>query len=295
MTGEASPGYLPYPDVVHRIREKMSGPRILAIGRNPLDRAYSSYRYNYVTPTLEEMKKGHVSHVPPSKDESYYQQFLFSFQDMMEAELKQLRKCLDPLSGSSVLNAQDKWSQYTWAKQEMSRRKQLNLSPLVDLDGFCYGTGNGSVPREQWAELMDMYPEKVITNKNLHLQQSFIGRSLYTLPLEWWYVGLPRQDIYFLCTEDLKDFSGVPFDKLALFLGLPAFNFSSVLQEGAFNVGGHRGYDTEVSWDVMAKENTTIDADNIPLTEELREEVLAFIRPYNERLFDLVGRRCPWD
>jgi hypothetical protein len=184
------------------------------------------------------------------------------------------------------------WSRYSWVRDEMSRRDQNRLPPLVDLDGYCYGRGNNSILREQWTDLMTKYPTKVMTRPNLHLKQSLIGRSLYFAPLEWWYSGVPKHDIFFLCTEELKDFSGKPMLQLTRFLGLPYFNFSGVLQEGAFNVGGHRGYDEEVSWRDIAKQAP--QTDDIPLSEEFRKELSYFFAPYNERLFELVGRRCDW-
>jgi hypothetical protein len=82
----------------------------------------------------------------------------------------------------------------------------------------------------QWAELVQQYPHKVIDQRNLHLKQSFIGRSLYVFPLEWYYALFPKKDIYFVCTEELSDMSGNPMTELALSLGLPSYNFSKVLQ-----------------------------------------------------------------
>ena len=133
---------------------------------------------------------------------------------------------------------------------------------------------------------------KVILDRNLHLTQAFIGRSLYLFPLEWWYTAFPREHIYFVCTEELEDFSGESMNSVGKFLGLPRYdNFSEVVQGGAFNVGGHRGYDNEISWDKIGNEHKK---DEVELSVELRKEVEEFIRPYNERLFNMSGRRCNW-
>jgi len=122
----------------------------------------------------------------------------------------------------------------------------------------------------------------------LQLKQSLIGRSLYALPLEWWYAGFDREDIYFVCTEEMSDLSGEPMNQLALFLGLPRHNFSESIAKGPYNAGGHTGYDKEVSWDAV---NTTKQG-NLPA--DLRRELVEFFRPYNERLFQLTGRTCSW-
>jgi hypothetical protein len=277
-----------------------SGPKIIVVGREPIDRAYSSYRYNYVTPTLEMMRKGRARNIEAGQNDEYYDRYLFSFEDMMRAELDRLRSCLSPVNGSAVLEAHKKWGSLFRAEYE--RRERLQLDPLVDLDGFCYGNAeSGSrIIRPQWKELMEKYPEKVIGKSNtVHLTQSFIGRGLYALPLEWWYATFDPTQIYFVCTEELSDMSGEPMNLVTQFLGLKAYNFTEIVSSGAYNVGGHRGYDNAVAWSTV-KEERNPDGNNkptsrpIPLSKEFREELEDFIRPFNDRLFKLVGRRCDW-
>lgn len=291
MTGEASPGYLPYPSVVNLVRERLPGPRFLALGRNPLERSYSSYRYNYLNPTLEWLQNGKEPAIEGGKPLESYHRYLFSYEDMIRAELNALYKCLAP-NGEAIQGAKKKWMGMSWAAEEYNRRAAAGLPPLVDLDGFCYGSAiNMTILRPQWADLVAKYPEKVIGIKNLHLKQSLIGRSLYTLPLEWWYAGMNYSELYFVCTEELSDLSGEPMNKVADFLGLPAFNFTPVLSTGAYNVGGYKGYDKEVSWDVLDQTNVSKAG---PLPDNLLQELKAFVEPFNERLFQLIGKRCNW-
>lgn len=294
MTGEASPGYLPYPSVPHLVKNKLPGVRILAVGRNPIERMYSSYQYNYVQPTIEALQHGKILSIPKGMDEEAYQTYLFSFEEMILAELAQVRKCLNVTHGTSVVEAAREWKKYDWVTDEMTRRKRKRLPPLADLDGFCYGKRvSSTVVRDQWTDLAAQNPDKVIIDRNVHLIQSFIGRSIYVLPLEWWYARMGKDSIYFLCTEEMSDTSGSGVAKVANFLGLPAFNFSDTVRKGAYNVGGHRGYDEEVSWDVLESESHRASATkNIPLSEDVMRQVKDFIQPYNERLFALTGRRC---
>lgn len=302
ITGEASPGYLPYPDVAQMVRVRLAeSPRIIAIGREPVDRAYSSYRYNYVTPTIKSMRNGRIYGIKPHQEDGYYEPYLFSFEDMMVAELQTLRECLTAPNGSAIAGAKEMWGSQSWVQPEYARREKLGLDPLVDLDGFCYGEPvSKRIIRKQWADLIQKYPGKVIQERNVHLKQSIIGRGLYVLPLEWWYAAFNKSDIYFVCTEELNDMTGEPLNKLGQFLGLPAYNFSKTVSRGAYNVGGHEGYDTEVSWSDLENEhpsNTTDDTaleHEIPLSDAFRRELEEFIRPYNERLFELIGRRCDW-
>ena len=145
-------------------------------------------------------------------------------------------------------------------------------------------------------------PDKVILNRNLHLTQAMIGRGLYTFPLEWWYILFKPEDIFFVCTEELSDPDVL--EELTMHLGLPPFkNFSGVISGGAYNVGGHKGYDEATSWDELRSEEkekgATDDDDDkmtngIPIPADLYNEVLEFVSPLNERLFSLTGRRCNW-
>jgi hypothetical protein len=235
-------------------------------------------------------------------NESYYEEFLFSFEDLIVAELAILRECLSIPNGTAVSGARKAWGTKAWASAEYERRSSLGLDPLVDIDGFCYG---GQISRrfirKQWVSLFQKYPKKIIPNKNLQLTQAMIGRGLYTFPLEWWYAVFNSKDIHFLCTEELRDLTGEPLNKLGQFLGLPSFNFSDTVNRGAYNVGGHHGYDNEVSWNELEEEHSTNETDvhdimkeDIPLSPEILLELQNFVRPYNERLFKLVGRRCDW-
>ena len=316
MTGEASPGYLPYPQVARLMRRSLPDPKIIVVGRNPLERSWSSYKYNYVSPTLEEMKKGRVPNVQKHQGEEYYEQFLFTFEELIRAELTQLKACLDHRHGFGANATRDLWGDKVWTKYEVENRLAGD-TPLIDLDEVCYGDKvNSTVLRPQWSKLQMDQPYKVMLEKNIHLKQSLLGRSLYTFPLEWWYVVYEQEDIHFICTEELSDLSGDPLNEVAVdFLGLPFFNFSSTIAEGAFNVGGHKGYDKATSWTQVEGENKhgkdsdiTASTDNdragnstivtsgseIPLSNELLQELEEFLQPINERLFHLVGKRCDW-
>lgn len=296
LTGEASPGYLPYPNTVKAVKRLLPGrPKIVMIGRNPLTRMYSSYRYNYVVPTLDLYRKGRKAGIPkqqPNQSDDIYDPYLFTFEELVKAELKQLKACLNDFGPAAT---RDRWYKEKWTVSEFDRREKENLDPLIDLDLVCYGKQvNQTVLRPQWAELQVAHPKRYISSQSAFLIQSIIGRSLYVFPLEWWYIKFDSRDILFYCTEELSDPDKL--NDLAMQMGLPSYDFSDVVAQGAFNVGGHRGYDKATPWEELEEEahNATSldDDDGIPLSAETRQEVLDFVRPYNERLFQLVGKRC---
>ncbi|KAG7349344.1 sulfotransferase [Nitzschia inconspicua] len=318
MTGEASPGYLPYPQVAKDVRRIMKQqphhdlPKIIMVGRSPLERMYSSYRYNYVYPTLEYLRKGRHHGIPKDLSDEEYEPYLFSLEDFVRSELAQLKLCLNWVDRNNEFHkgfgAQmtfDQWNNQAEFRDALMKRNQNSSDakdgpPLIDLDGSCYGSKvSSTVLRPQWAELQTQNTEKVIVDQNLHLTQAMIGRSLYTFPLEWWYLVFDQTDIFFVCTEELSN--PETMRELALNLGLPSYNFSQVVDEGAYNVGGHRGYDKATSWEELQAERggATMDAaknqtNGIPITPSLYEELQEFVRPYNERLFQLTGKRCQW-
>ncbi|KAI2503419.1 hypothetical protein MHU86_11048 [Fragilaria crotonensis] len=113
MTGEASPGYLPYPDVVALTKKEMPGTKIICVGRDPLGRSWSSYRYNYVNPALEIMRKGKAPGIARNMSDEYYQKYLYSFEEMLRAELKTIKACLAP-GGPGEVGARERWGREPW-------------------------------------------------------------------------------------------------------------------------------------------------------------------------------------
>ena len=55
MTGEASPGYVAYSQVPGRVVRHLPSVRILCIVRDPAERAYSAYHYNYLSVASEPL------------------------------------------------------------------------------------------------------------------------------------------------------------------------------------------------------------------------------------------------
>ena len=132
--------------------------------------------------------------------------------------------------------------------------------------------------------------------------------------------------IHVVCTEDMANTPETTMESITNFLGLPAFDFENVTEVGRYNVGGHRGYDTitksheeddeditkvvqstddqessdikpeeRLLEEVVGEDETPNKVDNLlVISDALRNELQHFYRPYNERLFQLIGKRCPW-
>lgn len=293
MTGEAAPGYIPYPYVAYTVRVRMPGPKILTIAREPLDRAWSSYNYNYVRDAVKVIKrKGAIKGYPRGKSDEYYQEHhVFKFEDFIRTELALLKKCMEP-GGKAEEEAKKKY--YNKFKTEYERRENEGLPPMVDIIDVCYPQPKyKSSPREQWSEMIKANPKREIGTPNLHLVEAFIGRGLYAAQVEWWYAAHPTENNYLVCSEDLKERPAETMLNVSNFLGLPDFDFTDVVGEGMFNVAGHKGYDKATPWDEVEEEKESEQLE-IPLSDALRKELLEFLDGQNERLFALAGKRCPW-
>ena len=123
MTGEASPGYMPYPFVIELLVKRLSStqpekigkggletykdsirslPKIITVARDPIERAISSYKYNYIVPALTTLKRGtgvtaSGKPIPGRKSEEFYMaNYLYTFEELAWAELVTLKECLRP-------------------------------------------------------------------------------------------------------------------------------------------------------------------------------------------------------
>jgi hypothetical protein len=359
MTGEASPGYMPYPNVVESVVRRLSPidwrpygstgndrdgaeawkarvrslPKIIAIVREPIDRARSSYKYNYVMPALARLRAGKGITVSgrkiPSRmtDEYYRSTHLFSFEELAYAELAALKECLE--SGGRG----ERWtydelgaSSDMFFYESLQRRNRINERsrdddpPLVFLDEACYSDSKHYlVPRTQWKQIAVEHPNKTLVLPNLQLIQSIVGRGVYALPLEWWYevfsnatAANGEERIHVVCTEDLANDAQAAMADVTRFLGLPFFDFTNITELGRYNVDGNQGYDavTKSHDDDDADVNSTdahspshqgswsTDEDAVDplltISDALMHALDHFYRPYNERLFRLIAKRCPW-
>jgi hypothetical protein len=316
MTGESSPSYFPYPEVPHLIHERMRvknepHPKIIAIVRDPVSRSMSSYKYNYVDPALKMLSKrpknpqahAALENIPEGMSEEYYiENHLFTFEELVRAEIKVLQQCLVP-GGVAETMSRTKYGPPNGMYTDVFTDTAI---PLINADEFCYGEPvSDVVSLAQWAELIQQNPNKFILGLDYHLIRSIVGRSLYSLFMDWWYARFSHDDIYVVCTEDLHFEPAETMLNVSLFLGLPRFDYTNVTNEGMYNVGFHQGYDTLTTWDEIEKETESEhDEDDrdyanigydVEVSEELRNELMKFFQPYNEALFELIGKRCQWE
>jgi len=302
ITGEASPGYLPYPDVAKHIRTTLPNTKLILVAREPIDRAWSSYKYSYLTPALKSLRAGTSTlpsgnRVPAGQSEEYYMEHhITPFEDFIRIELDTLARCLRP-GGAAETRAK----KYTWAGAERERRAAAGLPPLADVIDACYDNQRltRAVPRSQWKELAAAHPNRTLDMGNPLVISEMVGRGLYALQAEWYYATGSRAEngVLCVCTEDMGARPEETLDSVTAALGLPPFDYAAVVGVGKYNSAGHEGYDTATPWSEDGEGEDELDKEDaapIPLSPGTLKELKKLYDEHNERLFRLVGHRCDW-
>jgi len=272
MTGEASPGYMVYARVPRLVLSALPQVRIIALLREPLDRVWSSYHYNYLDVLGARGEPAGLQH-------------------FAAVEMKVLGGCLDrqgydPRAGSGP---------------------NADAARAVDFVA-CYAAPHGPSLKEQLERVRasvaasdgdDAAAAVGFPTQNSHLFRQFLGRGAYSLMLEQWYGTFAAADIAVLCTDDLamsatlrpppqhESGPAATMRRVAAFLGLDPFDFEATVARGKFNAAGRRGYDQVTPWDEAKGAQGS-------MPNELGAALRDFYRPFNERAFELAGRRCPW-
>lgn len=98
--------------------------------------------------------------------------------------------------------------------------------------------------------------------------------------------------------EDMASRANEFMDDVTTFLGLPSFDYTNVVEVGRYNVGGHRGYNTVLgessALDKEETEKSREYRDLLDIPAELKNDLKMFYKPFNDRLFKLMGGGCPW-
>ena len=68
----------------------------------------------------------------------------------------------------------------------------------------------------------------------------------------------------------------------------------------AGDIQGHRGYDIVSQVDKQGEESSNSAVDEAmkrltTISDSFMSELMDFYRPYNERLFEITGKRCDWE
>ena len=98
---------------------------------------------------------------------------------------------------------------------------------------------------------------------------SMLARGFYAEQLENWYKVFSKNQILIIKSEEFATETNQVLNTIFDFLGLPHYKIPDASKKN------------KIHYDVMKKET--------------RDDLIEFFRPYNEKLYSLVGRNFNWD
>ena len=253
--------------------------KLIVLVRHPLERAWSSYKYNY----LEGYDPSKGPPVP--------------FFDFLSSELEYLKgPCLAGDSGKSSIAA--------FAAAGSNYGGAARGRPQFNVVQGCYEYPAAAAERTSltfpgWSKLLTADPRANANAKNSYLHSAMIGRSLYSYQIAWYAASFAPESILVVCTERLKENAAETMGEIGDFLGLPAgeADWESITAVGMFNVGGDKeGFTEATGWE-EAKERDTAGE----IGKDARELMREVVREERERLNGMreegmfMGRDCEWE
>ena len=266
---------------------------VAVVIRDPVERAMSSYRYNYLHMIGTDgrglngntKKKSHTSrrkkrtkdNVPIENEDERYNHLEaiisdsgeiisssatsasthVTFSEFVKAEMAFLRSCADP------------------------NTKNIMKSCLTDT----------STLDAQWSNITKATPSgelKELKTHSSYLVRSMLGRGFYRNQLEGWE---REHDVKVVCVEHLtRDEGGAVLTDVADFIGLADFDFTDTLKsKGVYNYGRNTGYGRSTTWDEFERKKR---AGGGGIDENLRAELIEFYKEFGE--WDYFASRCGW-
>lgn len=127
---------------------------------------------------------------------------------------------------------------------------------------------------EKEGERLNGELEKMLADEHYrsmpHQAYSYLSRGVYIDQLKTWLSLFPAEQILILNSEELYASPAAVYRQTLEFLGLPAYE----LQE--YRKYDHGGY-------------------RVKMDSATRQRLVAYFRPYNQRLYEFLGKRFDWD
>lgn len=121
-------------------------------------------------------------------------------------------------------------------------------------------------------------------------RHSYLAHGLYAAHLQRWFRYVPRERLLIMKSEDFFADPAATLHEAFAFLGVPPDGMSSARTYRPFaGYGLLPGQKSEHSGDA-----TTQAATDSGLDPTLREHLSAYFAPYNQELYDLLGRDMGW-
>jgi len=154
-------------------------------------------------------------------------------------------------------------------------------------------TGRETLPfdiavRLQLAERDFFMQEQVLTNekyfRRVYYPDAYISKSVYIENIKRWFNTFPQAQILVVKNEELATQPEIVFQTVLQFLELPTWHlkeYKTYNYHGAhFSKGG---------------QSTTTTAKYETMTVAMREQLVEYFKPFNQQLYEFLGRDLGWD
>jgi len=141
-------------------------------------------------------------------------------------------------------------------------------------------------------------PELKIENTNYHqFSFSHLRHGLYAQHLEKWLKFFPKEQLLILHAKDLYDNLDNIIAETFEFLNLPKYQVENRIEKSKIDkirpLGGH---EHNIYKNIDSKTRTLFSVQNYPeMKSDTRKFLQDFFRPYNEKLFKMIGKRFDWN
>tara|TARA_B100000953_G_scaffold99107_1_gene81383 strand:- start:1055 stop:2044 length:990 start_codon:yes stop_codon:yes gene_type:complete len=147
-------------------------------------------------------------------------------------------------------------------------------------------------------EIGNKKPELKIGNTNYdQFSFSHLRHGLYAQHLEKWLKFFPKEQLLILHAKDLYDNLDNIIAETFEFLNLPKYQVENRIEKSKIDkirpLGGH---EHNIYKNIDSKTRTLFSVQNYPeMKSDTRKFLQDFFRPYNEKLFKMIGRRFDWN
>jgi hypothetical protein len=158
-----------------------------------------------------------------------------------------------------------------WRRWGSETEPFMTVAALEDgqLDGGRALEANHGIGRCETTAIPTHRVRRSAVPGRVHIGQMYLMGGRYAEQLERWFKHYPREQFHFVTMEDLASDPTGAYSRVQSFLGLPDYQAAELEPQYV----GH--YDA--------------------ITSEDRAASRDYFRPYNERLYELLGRDLGWD
>jgi len=307
ITGEATPGYIYYPEVADKIASVVPNIKLIVMLRNPISRANSHFQHSQALISAKD-KSGFSS----------VSSLIFQEMSLLYECMKEYPEILINLSvkyqkgflnchAEKVKNATTKNSKrLTEMNNEKNRKNGLertnNAKPNQNFRNITNTRRITQAPHRQNQNLnrektrmrqsqnqnprkrnfeikkLETWSNETSVKKMTTWTLQLLMRGIYLTQLIPWINNFKPEQLYFIKSEDFYRNTALEMRKLSLFLGITDIDWTEMIKN-KYNFGANN-FITESDSKVVRYE---------PLPKDVEGFMFDFFKPFNDKLEEVIG------